>query len=46
MFGLSARDPVTLAGVAGPLLVIAFVAGHVPARRAATVNPMQALRAE
>jgi putative ABC transport system permease protein len=46
LFGLSARDPATLAVVAGILLTIAFVAGYFPGRRAAAVDPMQTLRAE
>jgi putative ABC transport system permease protein len=46
LFGITPRDPWTLATAALVLAVIAFVAGYVPARRAAGVNPAQALRAE
>jgi ABC-type antimicrobial peptide transport system permease subunit len=46
LFGLSPRDPTTLAVVAGILLAIAFAAGYFPGRRAAAVDPMRALRAE
>jgi putative ABC transport system permease protein len=46
LFGVTARDPWTLVTAALVLTVIAFVAGYVPARRAARVNPALALRAE
>ena len=46
LFGLAPRDPVTLAGSAAILLVVALVAGYMPARRAAAVDPMRALRTE
>jgi putative ABC transport system permease protein len=39
-------DPVTGAAVAGVLLLVAGLAAFVPALRAASVNPMTALRAE
>jgi ABC-type antimicrobial peptide transport system permease subunit len=44
--GVSALDPLALA--AGPLVMIAcaFVASWLPARRAARIDPMNALRAE
>jgi predicted permease len=45
LFGLSPRDPATMAVVAGALLVIALVSGYWPARQAAKVDPMLALRA-
>jgi putative ABC transport system permease protein len=44
LFGVSARDPLTLAGVAVLLGCVGLIASLVPARRAASVNPMQALR--
>jgi putative ABC transport system permease protein len=46
LFGIGPRDPLTF--VAAPLIfvVVALVAAYVPARRAARVSPMEALRAE
>ena len=46
LFGLSECDPLTLAGVATMLLVTAAVAGFFPARRAATIDPLRAIKTE
>ena len=46
LFGVSTRDPVTIAGVAGLLGVIAFLASYLPARRATRLDPSVALRQE
>jgi predicted permease len=46
LFGVSAWDATTLAGVALVLALAALAASYIPARRAASVNPVEALRAE
>jgi ABC-type antimicrobial peptide transport system permease subunit len=46
LFEVKPTDPVTFLGVAVLLCFIALIACYIPARRAASVEPMQALRAE
>jgi len=46
IYGVSAVDPLTFFGVPGLLGVVALVATFLPARRAASVDPALALRAE
>jgi len=46
LFGVSSWDVPTLMGVAAVLAGSALLASYVPAHRAASVNPMEALRAE
>lgn len=46
LFGVEPTDPLTLAAGAGLLLLSAFYAAYVPARRAATVDPSVSLRQE
>jgi putative ABC transport system permease protein len=45
LFGVTARDPLTYLVVVGVLMLVALVACWIPARRASTVDPVQALRA-
>ncbi len=46
LYGISATDPVALAGAALLVVAVAALASWIPARRAAGVNPVEALRAE
>jgi len=46
LFGVQAWDAETLIAVAMVLAASAMLASYIPARRAASVNPTEALRAE
>jgi ABC-type antimicrobial peptide transport system permease subunit len=46
LYGIAAYDPVTLASGVGLLLLVALASSWIPARRAAGVQPMTALRHE
>jgi putative ABC transport system permease protein len=44
LYGLTPMDPLAIGGAALVLVVIAHVAAWLPARRAARVDPLTALR--
>jgi predicted permease len=46
LYGVAAFSPLTLALAVGVLALCAFIAGLVPAQRAASIEPVQALRIE
>ena len=46
LFGVRSWDAPTLLAAAAVLALAALAAGYIPARRAASVNPIEALRAE
>ncbi|MBI4473101.1 MAG: ABC transporter permease [Acidobacteria bacterium] len=46
LFGVTPTDPLTFAAVAAILAVVALVSSYIPARRAAKMDPLAALRIE
>ena len=46
LFGIGRHDPTTVLSVCGLLAVSGLIAAFIPARRAASVDPMQALRTD
>jgi putative ABC transport system permease protein len=46
LYGIGPRDPLTFIAAPAVLVLVALAAAYVPARRAARVSPMEALRAE
>jgi ABC-type lipoprotein release transport system permease subunit len=46
MFNVSTVDPITYATITAGVVGTAFLACYLPSRRAATVDPCNALRAE
>ena len=46
LFGVGSADPATYAAVAGTVAIVTAIASFVPARRAASIDPMAALRVD
>jgi ABC-type antimicrobial peptide transport system permease subunit len=46
LYNVRPNDPATIAAAAGALILVCILAAFLPARRAAQLDPMQALREE
>jgi ABC-type antimicrobial peptide transport system permease subunit len=46
LYGLAPTDPLTIVAGISVMLIVALLAGYVPARRASRVDPMASLRCE
>jgi putative ABC transport system permease protein len=46
LYGVRATDPLTFVATAGSLILVALAASYLPARRAAAIDPVEALRKE
>jgi len=46
LFGVKPWDPITFLGACMLMAVVTITASYIPARRAAAIDPMQALRTE
>jgi ABC-type lipoprotein release transport system permease subunit len=46
LYGVRPTDPLTFAGRSTLVILVALAASWIPARRAASIDPMQSLRTE
>ena len=46
LFGITPADPATMIGAVAAMMLVAFLAGWFPARKASQLDPMVALRHE
>jgi ABC-type antimicrobial peptide transport system permease subunit len=46
LYGVRPTDPLTFAGSSTLVILVALAASWIPARRAASIDPMQSLRTE